>query len=102
MSAFSDLASLLIYRKFSSLRAFIRMAESGLVDSGAGYLSKVLRDEAPVPLQRVEAWADALGLTEEDRERFIIYASITHLPEMVQPRFVKLYDSYEKLTRGRR
>lgn len=72
-------------------REFIRQAEPGrAIDSAQGYLSKVLAGTKPPPMDRIEAWATALGLTGADRERFIDLAAIAHLPAEVQPRFVDM------------
>jgi transcriptional regulator with XRE-family HTH domain len=46
-----------------------------------GSLNKILRGENPVPFKRINAWADALKLNDEDRLVFMALAAITHIPE---------------------
>lgn len=87
-----------IERRYPSRRAFIAVADKDRTgDGGAGYLSRVISGKCPAPLHRIDAWADALQLDGVERERFIAYAAITHLPKMVQPRFIELFDNYGKL-----
>lgn len=99
-SAFVTWLKSLIDDKFESRRAFIRAAEGQKREEvGQGYLGQVLRDKnpKPPPLERIEAWANALGLKDADLQRFIDLAAIAHLPEEVQPRFVRLLDDVKDL-----
>jgi hypothetical protein len=85
---FSELLKRLIKAKFKSQRAFIRAAEPlANEDSAQGYVSRVLSGTKPPPLNRIGAWADALGLSGEARQQFLDLAleDVLHrTPEEVQ------------------
>lgn len=91
----------LIDGKFpNSYRSFIRAAESGRdEDSGVAYLSKVLAGKKPPPLDRVAAWAEALGLTAEDRALFIVLAHLAHGPEIIEAEYLRLRREVDDLRR---
>ena len=75
----------------------MRVAESAERESSASaYLSKVLKGEAPPPLERIESWADALKLSGKERERFLDLAALGHLPDSSRSRFVKIYDRFQQ------
>ena len=46
-----------------------------------GFISHV--KQGPMPLARVATWADALGLTAAERERFEHLALLTHTPPQI-------------------
>ena len=69
---FGNLLKSLIEKRFRSLRGFIRRAQPLANESGAvGYLSKVIAGTKPPPMDRIDAWADALDLHGEAREEFV-------------------------------
>jgi hypothetical protein len=71
--------------RFPSLRAFVRVAESDRSeDAAVAYLSKVLKGRKPPPLERIEAWAEALALHGSERERFIEDAHLVHATPLVR------------------
>lgn len=62
----------LIEKRFLSLRGFIRRAQPLANESSAvGYLSKVIAGTKPPPMDRIDAWADALDLHGEVRQEFL-------------------------------
>jgi hypothetical protein len=62
----------LIDKRFVSLREFIRKAQPLAIESSAvGYLSKVIAGSKPPPMDRIDAWADALGLEGDLRQEFM-------------------------------
>lgn len=69
---FGKLLKSLIDKRFPSLRGFIRRAQPLANESGAvGYLSKVIAGTKPPPMDRIDAWADALDLQDEARQEFL-------------------------------
>ena len=65
----------LIEQRFVSLREFIRKAQPLAIESSAvGYLSKVIAGTKPPPMDRIDAWADALGLEGDLRQQFVSLA----------------------------
>ncbi len=69
---FGQYLKLLVDGKFRSRRAFVRAAQPTANEAGAqAYLAKVLNGKAPPPMTRIDAWADALQLTGEERARFL-------------------------------
>ena len=98
-SAFSAWLRRLIDERFDgNQREFVRTAEPRRDEASAqGYLSKVLRDQKPPPLDRVDAWAAALGLEGTELHRFREYAAISHMPERVQGYFVAILQELDRL-----
>lgn len=97
-SAFVFMIKPLISSKFKSRRAFVRVAEpANDEESSQAYLGSVIAGKRPVPLDRVEAWADALDLKGNDRRRFLLLAAITHIPKPWQADFVRVLDRAEYL-----
>ena len=54
------------------------------VGVGTSFLRYVMLGVKPVPPKRIEAWADALELTGEQRERFVEEAWLSHCPKFVK------------------
>ena len=48
--------------------------------SASAYLALVLAEKRPAPLDKIEAWANALDLTGPEREQFLALALLTHIP----------------------
>lgn len=68
---FGILLKTLIDHRFDAHRAFIRVAQpQDAENSGSAYLSKVISGTKPPPMNRLQAWADALELTAEARQQF--------------------------------
>lgn len=63
-----------------SLRAFARLTEVPV-----SLLSRLKSGERAVPTERIEAWADHLGLRGDDRSEFIDAAMWTAVPKRLQP-----------------
>lgn len=80
----------LIDARFKSRREFIRATRAANEDGAQAYLTKVVKGAKPPPIDRLPAWADALELYGEDRQRFMDLAAIAHLPVEVQPRFINI------------
>lgn len=68
-----------IKRSGRSVREFARQAKTH--EPG---LSEIRRGIRPAPLVKVEKWADMLGLTGAERERFLDLAAYTHAPERLK------------------
>ncbi len=89
----------LVESKFKSQRAFIRIAEPTANEDGAqSYLSKVIAGSKPPPLERIEAWADALGLVGEGRQEFIDLAALEHLHTAVRPMYERIFSEHREFT----
>ena len=100
---FGKLVKSLILSRFKSYRAFIRAAEGERrVNSGQGYLSKVIAGTRPPPFDRLDAWADALELEGREREHFWDLATIASLDERVRGRFEKILTRVEATERHQR
>lgn len=68
---FPDYLKRLIDARFKSRRDFIKAAQPHAnVDGAQGYLSQVLSRKKPPPMNRLQAWADALGLSADTRQQF--------------------------------
>ena len=89
---FLSLLERLIDARFKSRRAFVRAAHpEGNEDSLVSQLSRVLDGERPPPLNRIEAWADALGLTGADKESLINRATLENLHAEIRPRYARIF-----------
>ena len=60
------------------------------VGTSSSVVSQACLGQRPPPLQRMEAWADALGLDERARAVFIATAQLAHAPEAVRQRVASL------------
>lgn len=97
-SEFGKLLKTLIYQQYDSARAFVRVAKGfSSEDAGVARVSKVMADKLPPPLDRLDAWADALKLEGAARDHFWDLATIAHLPELVRGRFEKIVEEHRKL-----
>jgi transcriptional regulator with XRE-family HTH domain len=76
---FGTYLTTILAEKGWSLREFAR--QSGAHQAA---LSLMNNGKRPVPLARVEAWADLLELTGRNRERFIDLAELSHAPERLR------------------
>lgn len=63
-----------------SVRAFAQ--QCGVAWS---FIQRVRTGRAPPPLERLEAWADLLGLVGRDRQRFRNLAYWAHVPLAIRP-----------------
>ena len=82
MASNSDFGKLLaqhLNRRRLSARSFALK-----VGVGTSFLRYVMLGEKPVPPKRIAAWADALELAGEERERFVDEAWLSHCPEYVR------------------
>lgn len=73
----------LITAHFKSRRAFVRIAEPHRKeDTAQSYVTQVIKGATPPPLgERLAAWAQALPLTAAEREQFIRWAALEHIPD---------------------
>jgi transcriptional regulator with XRE-family HTH domain len=86
MSAFADVMKAALKRRDLSQRKFADLAECS-----GGFVCDVINDKRTPPLDRIMQWADALGLEDEDRQRFMDLAGIAHLPATIRPTFEQIY-----------
>ncbi len=102
-SEFGKVLKTLIYQRHDSARAFVR-AVGGFSseDAGVARVSKVMAGKLPPPLDRLNAWADALKLEGADLEHFLDLACLAHLPEVVRPRFERILSRLEAQEKQRR
>lgn len=99
-SAFGKLLSALIKANYRSNRAFVRQVDLAQDESAASaHLSMVLRGLRPAPLDRIDPWADALGLApgSPERTRFRRLALATHIPAEARPEMEALIGDLEQL-----
>jgi transcriptional regulator with XRE-family HTH domain len=61
------------------------------------HVSQIVNGLRTPPLDRVAVWADALGITGQERQRFLDLAAIAHLPAEAQPRFLLIHEEYHQL-----
>lgn len=95
-STFAGILAKRIDAMFDSRRAFIRAAEPKANENAAqSYLSQVIAGKKPPPIDRIDAWADALELKDKERDHFIDLACLAHLPIEVQPHFEKILGRLE-------
>jgi hypothetical protein len=89
---FRLLLNRLIAERFPSRRAFLRAAwsDDDGRDSASSWLSKILAGRCAVPLDRLPAWADALGLNGEERERFILAGQLSACPPTIAAEFLRM------------
>lgn len=80
--SFTDVLDRHLAAKGISLRAFARSA--GVPVS---LLSRLKKGQRAVPVGRIEAWADHLGLRGDERAEFIDSAMWTAVPKRLRPWF---------------
>ncbi len=99
LDQFRELAKRLISLRYGSRRAFIRaVVPASKENSAQGYLSRVLSGKKPPPLDVLEAWATALDLTGEARDRFIWLGQLANAPEVVRKRVATMESELAKRT----
>lgn len=62
-------------------------------------INMIIKRKATPPMDRIEGWAEALGLTGDDRTVFLDLAALAHLPSEVQVRFIGIYLRYSEMMR---
>ncbi len=87
---FGDYLDQLLKKRGLSVRAF-----AARVGSQAGSVS-IAKRKTMNP-NRMEAWADALELTGEEREHFYDLATLTHAPAYLVQRFQSLVSENKRL-----
>lgn len=94
--AFGNHLNTLINKGFDSRRAFVRSVGGfSSEDAGVSHVSQVIASKRPPPLDRLDAWADALKLEGAAREHFWNLATLAHLPELVRGRFEQMLRDFE-------
>jgi len=83
---FASLLAKLLDRQGFSQRAFAR--EVGVIHS---VINKVVNDLRPPP-EDFHAWADVLGLDDEERERFVEAGYLRMCPEFIRERYLAMKD----------
>ena len=93
-TAFGTLLYELIDRAGLSVRTFARQ-----VDTHASTLSDIKSGKRSAPLPQLDRWAELLGLLPgtPQHDRFMYLATVTHLPEDHQARFVALLSEHYRL-----
>jgi transcriptional regulator with XRE-family HTH domain len=64
--------------------ALSQRAFAELVGMRQGQVNDLVRGRFPMPVRRIEAWADALGLAGDDRDRFREEALLTRAPTEIR------------------
>ena len=86
-------------RKLLRERGWTQNAFADKVGRSRGNLSNIIKGEGyAVQEEDMDRWADILGLSGYERERFLNLACITHIPQKFQGRFVAIVDQAEKAT----
>lgn len=78
MKPFGPLLADYLTQRGWSIRAFARQ-----VDHNPTFISQIIRGQRRPPLKRVDAWADQLDLSSQDRESFLDAAALAHAPARV-------------------
>ena len=86
----------LIERKYGKQRGNLA-AFARSVGITTGQITNVIKGRRTISTAAAVAWADALDLVGRERQRFLDLAAIAHLPEDVQPRFIKILDRLESI-----
>ena len=99
MSEFGTMLGRLISGKYNSRRSFVRAAEPGAKENVAqAYVSKVITKDVPAPLARLNAWADALDLRGDERDRFMDLAVKSHASDAVLAMIGRLEREVKRLS----
>jgi transcriptional regulator with XRE-family HTH domain len=85
MDRFPQMLRAAIERAGMSLREFDRR-----VSTGNSYILGVVTGNSPVPMDKVDHWADELGIQGEAREEFKLAAALEHTPEAVRKELLRL------------
>lgn len=76
-------------------RRGLGLSEFGaLVDYPKQLISNVSNGHRPVPLERLDLWADELGLEGLEREVFLDYGALTHAPDRLKALVASLEETY--------
>ena len=79
MAAYGEMLKSLIAQKGYGLREFAQRV--GYAHSN---ISAIMAGRRPPPLDRIERWADALGLDGQERQEFLEEAYLAHAPQQVR------------------
>lgn len=74
-----------------------RIAFAKAIGSSSGFMTDVIKGRRTPPLDRLDAWADVLGLDGQERTLFLDLAALAHLPDEVRPRFLTIYQEHREL-----
>ena len=86
----------LIERKYGKQRGNLA-AFARSVGITTGQITNVIKGRRTISSADAVAWADVLGLEEQERQRFLDLAAIAHLPSEARPRFLRIYEDYHRL-----
>lgn len=65
------------------------------VGTSPSVVTDTVKNRRTPPPDKVEAWADALGLDGLSRDRFRFWAGVAHIPGDLRPIFVDIYEAFE-------
>ncbi len=69
------------------------------VGTSQGFLSSIIRGTRTPPLDRLDKWADALGLKGDERAEFVRLANLAHCPELIREDYLRMRTRLERLER---
>lgn len=67
-----------------------------------GHVSNVITGKRLPPLDRMQEWADLLGIYGEDRAEFVRLAEIAHTPPGIRAEYLRLREGAADVERARR
>jgi transcriptional regulator with XRE-family HTH domain len=79
-----------ILRRLMEARGLSQYALAKAVGVSQSYVAQMARGAGPFAEGRIEAWADALGVTGAERARFRLLALLTRCPEEVRAHVARL------------
>lgn len=63
----------------------------------ASFVSNLIAGDRTPPPDKIDGWADILGLRGRERDHFLDLAMLAHLPTELQPRWVNLLRRLERV-----
>ena len=93
--SFGDLLRKLLTRKGMSQMDLAR--DLGTTSS---VISQTTTGSRLPPLDRIDLWADAMRLTEDEREEFALSAALAHCPEPIQREMARLQATITRLEKA--
>lgn len=58
-----------------------RIAFAKAIGSSSGFMTDVIKGRRTPPLDRLDTWADVLGVTGAERQQFLLLAGLAHIPD---------------------
>lgn len=94
MATFSE-----VFERALDKAGFKQLGFARKVGTSQGFVSEILRGNRTPPLDRIEKWAEALGLKSEERVEFIRHAHLAHCPDTIRDDYLRLRARVDKLER---